>query len=464
MKLRKPAYAALAFAIITFINPNFNAFDILPDFIGAFIIASLLSRAEDVVPFFTEAKDAFMKLGITSLIRLPAAVIMFTNLHTGMDIVPLFTLVFTVIELILIYSGVLNAARGLYYLAQRTAAVGIVKPLKLFGIGIKAESVRNFTLVFLSLRALLNFLPQICHLTFTDGRVRYIANRLYAPLEIGGMATVLLVGIIWGILAISYLRNVKRYGGVADGIEYIAGEAGLARIRQMANVKSYVRSLTLFAVSGLFSMDVALLETNGFNILPHFIFVTLMLISVYRLTQSRRIRLSLLVSGVVASVLGAISFVITRSFSEQFGIRDIAEYTVASEAFGRIEVVTVIETLALLIFISVLAISLRAFLLTHTGISPEAEEYGQSERNYHRTLCRRVYILLAILAAAVVLKCVNIFLIGSPIKINSENAVIYSPRLPWLSTVILALDLFYFLRSIWVVKDLKEEVKFKYQD
>ena len=80
MKLRKSAYGILTLSVLVFMNPNFNAFDFFPDFIGAFIIAAVLSRASDIVPHFAEAQSGFLKAGVLSLVRLPAALIMYANL------------------------------------------------------------------------------------------------------------------------------------------------------------------------------------------------------------------------------------------------------------------------------------------------------------------------------------------------------------------------------------------------
>ncbi len=463
MKHRRPRYGALIFAVICFVNPFFNAFDFLPDFIGAFIIASLLSRGAEVVPYLAEARDGFYKYALTSLIRLPAAVIMFSNLHTGMDIVPLFTLTFTVIELIFLYPAVINAARGLYYLAERSEAVGITRPIRPFGIGMPAEAVRGLTLAFLSVRAVCNFLPQVCHLTFSTDRANYIANRLYAPMELAGLGITLLCGIFFAVVAITYIRAVRRHGGIADGIEAIAGEERLAKMNRDFRIKGHLKTLVWLPVAALLSADVSLFETSGFNILPHFIFVIILLFAVYSLSEDKRTRRALVAVGVSTAVISTVAFLLLRGFAEEYSIREIAEYTLAREAYLRVEIASVIEAVATLLFYLTVAVAMRGFIREHTGVHPSAEGYRTSEATYHKEGCRRMYFTIGIGAVSALLKCVNILLIGNPIENMTESGIIYSSRLPWLSTVILAVDLFYFLRAIWFVKDLRDEVKFKYE-
>ena len=95
--------ASLLFAVLSFINPNINIIDVIPDFIGAFIIAGYFSYLADRAPYFAEARLAFLKLGLVSLLKIPAVLVMSSVRSTNVsdnDIVVLFAFSFAVVEMI----------------------------------------------------------------------------------------------------------------------------------------------------------------------------------------------------------------------------------------------------------------------------------------------------------------------------------------------------------------------------
>ena len=70
--MKNVKYGWLIFALIMLFNPNLQLIDILPDFIGFFILAKFIERAADAAPYFEEARAAFVKLGYISLAKIPA--------------------------------------------------------------------------------------------------------------------------------------------------------------------------------------------------------------------------------------------------------------------------------------------------------------------------------------------------------------------------------------------------------
>ncbi|MBR3681474.1 MAG: hypothetical protein IKL79_05680 [Clostridia bacterium] len=463
MKLNKSAYGILTLAVLTFLNPNFNAFDFFPDFIGAFIIAAVLSRASDVVPFFKEAQDGFTRVGVLSLIRLPAALVMYANLHTGMDIVPLFTLVFCTLELILLYPAIANLYRGLVYLGERGSAVGIVKPIKLFGRTVGIEWVKNLSLVFFGVRAVFNFLPQLCHLTFYSQRTTYVARRIYAPIEISMLLFLLFFGIVWAVITLSLLRAVRLRGGVADGIIAMAGEERLAEISRSASAKSHVRSLNLLWLAALFNLDIALDTTGGFNVLPRFIFAILLLLAVWSFFTRGALRLSALLSAICFSLVSLAVLLLCTEFSEVYSTQDLATNTVAQGEYLLIEILSGAELLLYLLLVGLTTAGLVLGVKRHTGLSPDGEGYSKSARAHHAGLIKLVVGFSAWLGAVGILKFVNIILNAFPQRMEAkEGYTVYAARLPWLGTATFILSLVLVLYAFYLSSTLKDEVRMKY--
>lgn len=464
MKKKRAKYGALCFAIILFANPNFNCFDFFPDFIAAFIIASLLFKIEEIVPYAAEGARAFTRFGIVSLLRFPAALIMFASLNTGMDIVPLFTLIFTVSELIFLFPAVTSSARALTYLGERTDAVALVSPRPL-GSKLGIDGLRNIAPAFFSVRALLNLIPQFCHLTFSDERMQYISNRLYAPLEIVGLLTVAVLGLAFAVFMIAYLRAVKREGKLTAAVISLAGEEKIALLDKSEQLRRMKNSLTLFAFFTLASFDIILQSQDNFNVLPRFIFLIPISITVFRLADKKALGVGVLLSSISASVVSTVGYLLTRAFSDEYGIEDILENTVAKSEYSRIEVLAVSEAVLTLALIALVAVVLCRFVRLHTGMDTGSADYTLTARRHHRELMRRVIILAALLGTVTVCKCVHIFLLGSPVVLatNAETStVIYAARMPWFPTLTFFLNLATVFYSFHLTATLKEEMKLRY--
>ena len=463
MKLKKSSYGLIAFSILLFVNPNFNAFDFFPDFIGLFIIAAIISRAAEIVPFFAEARDGFLKAGILSLVRLPAAVLMYGNIYTGMDIVPLFTLVFCVIELLLLFPAVMNLYRGLAYLGERSCAVGIVEPTRLFGVKYGIDGARNFTLVFLSVRALLNFLPQICHLTFSDERTTYIAKRLYAPLEISMLSIAFIFGICFAVVTLSLLFAVKGRGGVADGIIEMAGEERLSIIRERSMARGIIRSLYLVGICAIFNLEIAFESTGGFNILPRFIFAFILLFAIWNFIPGRTAR------GFATAITSLYSIVSTGvlflclGFSDEFDIVDLATNTVAQGEYATVKMFALTELGVFSVLVIIFAVMLCKGIKRHTGILPNGGDPSRATAEHHSSLCKKGVVLSVWLFLTGVMRCVNMFLIGSPIRMETQNGgIVYGARLPWFGTATFVVSLLLVFYAFYLSSTLRDEVRLKY--
>ena len=472
MKLHKSSYGILIFAVLTFSNPHFNVFDFFPDFIGAFIIAALLRRASDIVPFFKEAEDGFTKVGILGLVRIPAALIMYQNILSGMDIVPLFTLIFCVIELLLLLPAVVNLARGLSYLGERVDGTALLKPFRMLGFTVEIDSLRNFALFFVCVRAAFNFIPQLCHLTLSNDMAMYYARMIYTPLEIGMLIAVAVLGLAFAVCVISYTVRVKRCGGVADGIAAIAGEEKLAEIKVKTGAKAHVRALLVLAVAMLFNIDIALDTSGGFNIMPRFIFAVLLLISIWGFMTQAATKIGAMILTLIYTVTSLFTMSLTTRFNEEFAVDDLVTNMFAQGSYDKIESAALVEMLSFLALVGFATAVLIMAVRRHTGLSPNEEEYSRVAKQRHRELSLRVIGFSVLLTVTGVMKYVNILLIGSPVKFDVQDmptelgggnsGPIYAARLPWFGTVSTIVCILLVLYTFYLVGILRDEVRMKY--
>ena len=116
----KRKFPLIILSLVFLFNPNINIIDILPDFAAYVILALVIGGLSAGVPYLAECKEALIKLSIVTLVKIPAFVIMYSNMKYGSDIIPLFTLSFAVLECIFIYGAVRNFSLAVSYLGERT--------------------------------------------------------------------------------------------------------------------------------------------------------------------------------------------------------------------------------------------------------------------------------------------------------------------------------------------------------
>ena len=124
----KKAYPLIVVALIFLFNPNANLIDVLPDIASYVLLIVAIGNLTETVPYLAECKGALVKLSLVALVKIPAFTVMYSNMSFGKDIVPLFTLVFVTLELILLYSAVSNAYNALSYLGERTDSKSVRDP------------------------------------------------------------------------------------------------------------------------------------------------------------------------------------------------------------------------------------------------------------------------------------------------------------------------------------------------
>ena len=126
----KRIYSLVILSLVLLFNPSINILDLLPDFIAYALLVFIIGDLAESIPYLAECKDALTKLAIITLIRIPAFLIMYSNMRYGSDIVPLFTLSFNVLEYVFIYGAVKNLFRAFSYLGERTDCVQKMRKLQ----------------------------------------------------------------------------------------------------------------------------------------------------------------------------------------------------------------------------------------------------------------------------------------------------------------------------------------------
>ncbi len=462
MRKFKHPKALILISLLCFANPNFNMIDIFPDFIACFLLWRLIGEAENIVPYLAETRSALKKLGLVTLLRIPATLVMYLNMYTGRDIVPLFTLVFSALELIFLFGVISSGTSALYYLGERTDAVSLISPFGVFGFRLRPESLRGVSFLFVEAKAILNFLPQLCHLTFSDPKIKALARGLYAPLEIGCMLAVLLLGLLFLLILCAYAKAVMSEGGLYESILNMAGEEKLRELSVQSAARAKISSLGAVFFSMLLFFDIALKSTDGLNALPHFLFGIFFFFATRALVEGRTARILSAVGALLYCAFGCMTWIFSQSFLDEYSISDIVDRGVASEAYSRVMTSSVLELISLLLFLIGVAVGLTAFVYNNTGTPRDSAGYTISSAKEHKRTLRSMYIYICGLFAVASLKCIYTLLLGNPERIYSDTGMIVTTPLPWLNTLIFVLTAILFLYTYHLTSQLKDEVRIRF--
>ena len=214
--LPKTPWKLIFVALIFLFNPSVNVVDILPDFVGYFIIAKLLVYPADVSPYFDEARATFLKLAWLNVLKLFAIVLMFGNEANRGDTTALFAFGFAVGDAILGIMAIRYLFEALFYLGQRSDVSALIEP---FAISKRQtttpDAYRSLTIFFLIVKCAIATLPEFLLLTEDNLNGGSASSNLtfYPATVLLSQLLGLIIGIIWLKRSFRYAKALLRENG-----------------------------------------------------------------------------------------------------------------------------------------------------------------------------------------------------------------------------------------------------------
>lgn len=458
--------ALFSLSLLLLFNANVNLIDPLPDFIGYLLIMLAIGAASQTVPYLAECKSAIGMLALVSAARIPSFIVMYNNMSTGRDIVPMFTLIFVVIECILLYKATKNGYRALCYLSERTDARSVTDP---FVVGKKnrkmsLSSLRVLTYIFLASRQVLNLIPELFLLTTKDTDAKKRMAEAYPVALLICIFTACLIGAVWFLSTRKYIHHLSSKGEIGVAISSLEVKGTPEEQMREKRMKGLLIALNVLALASVFSFDLVFSDFGEINILPHFIYGIIVFYAVFNLTSNKKTRILLLsATGAFVSASIATHLLLSR-FLDRYDYLLLLYSSAARKIYLPVKISAVVECAALISLLVISAIAFSGFIKENTGTSPSSESYGISSQKFHGTLVKKGALLFSLSAVIGVLKCVNVFLKGD-VKIaftEVSNEGFATSSLPWMGTLIFALCVIYVLSSFYLIHDVKNEVRFKY--
>ena len=477
-KKEKSKNGAILLALVLIVNPNINIVDILPDFVGYIILIRAISGAALTTPYFSEAKTYLTRLMWLSVLRVPAFLIITAvrnqNASDG-DIIVLMTLVFAVCEVLLLIFAISNLFSGIFYMGERCDTPSLISKFK---IGAKrtssVETLRNTAYCYAVVKTALNFLPELLRLTKTVeiGSTEYVSylSAFYPFALIGALAVSLVIGIFFAKYANKYVLFTKNdfenavctmYGYNTDDVD------------KRSRIFTLQRATTILMIASVFSLEVIFDNFHGINILPHSVYGIFMSVGIYLFIKecsykSKALALTSSAVGIGYSAVALLALIASISFLSEYTYQDLLLGDVVMAKYLPIIIFSAAELLLLLVLLSLGAVINRRFVLENTGISRDNPAYNSADRDFHKSLTIRGYILYALAALSGISKFVQVMLnfnvqIIFTNQSEAESTPIITTPLPWWGMIVFALTAAYIIYSFIYFSTLKDEVEYKLQ-
>ena len=470
-KKQKSIYKTVIFSLIFLFNPNISVIDILPDFIAYFLLARAFLYAADRAPHFEEARIAFKRLGWLNFFKFfGLAVMVFVKSENSSenDIIPLVTLVFAVLEILLVIVAIKNTFDALFYLGNRADAVSTITPFSVGKMKQRPEDLKTLTYFFATLKCFLYFIPTPFLLTGTStvGKTTFVKS--FVIVLISSNIIGILIGIIWLILMRKYVLAIKKEGLFFPTLDKLLSANRELDLGKKIKLRSIISALSVLSVASLFTLELSLVENYDVNLIPHFIYALILLFAVYKLSPFARGAVPAYISGAVYSVISLVTYVIQTKFLTKYGYARLVTSKAARAAYTPITVMSIVEFISLLVFLLFIAIMLRRFILENTGIN-DGSANEKSNESYYGSLLKKNYLFLGAGILAGLMKLISAILHGY-VKViysgaNEEiSGTVVSPAVEWIGLVVAICAFLYIGITLYFVSTLKDEVKMKYEN
>ena len=467
----KSRYRWVIFCLCLLFIPAVNIFDLFPDFIAYFILAGILSYGVNKLPYFEEARSAFIKLGFVNLCRLIAVVFILRARainYNDTDVYAMITLLFGIVESIYLFPAISNLFEALFYLGQRSDSQTTLSPIHLLGKSISPEAIKNLSYFFAGARAILALLPEFCLMSATNKTGTVVLSHPYAHLYPFALAICftlsLIIGIVWLAATVKYTRAIGKEKLYYISIDALVTDDRRPEVENKAKLQRACAALNTMMLASMFTLEITYDKFHGINILPHFIFAFLLISGLRYLTGKTKYTsvASLIAAGYTAvSLIG--NGLLIAFFEKWDNYTEIQRIDAAAEAYRPIMILSAVEFVFAAGLIITVMLAIRSFTLNNVKISPFSEGCSIPDRDFHRSLFRKniVYTLFGVLVMAS--KAAQIYLNSGAEYLDGVTGDIIITAIPWFGLLMTVLTLLYAGSAFYFLGILKDELKMKYQ-
>ena len=396
-KVRPIRFGLVFLGLAFFFNPSFAAIDVLPDFIGALLIAAGLFRAATINTDLKKAQTAFLRVALIDGIKSVVIVgVLGTNSAADQPTLILITafasatlgLVFTVVAVRALFDGFFSLACTYDHPELYGNVYG--------GISL-TERAEKWTVIFLIARDALCLLPEFAALatstdSFSNSAWRHIYDYI-TLLRSVAVIVVAVIGIVWLVYLLRYCAKLRRCESMAHALgeyyrDYCIDHPGLAVTRR------HGLSLLFLAVGSVFLVDFYL---DFQNVIPDGIGGILILIGALIPAVAWRHRIRVVLTAGVYTVISAVSTRYAYAFVSRYSADEIARNEAAGNAYLALWISSLAEFLVFVLLLLFLLLLLRDVIRSWAGYralheSAFEDRYQQNLRTDFDNKLIRVFV------------------------------------------------------------------------
>ena len=467
----KIPWKLLFLALVFLFNPNINVIDILPDCIGYFIIAKLLTYPSDISPYFEEARATFLKIGWLNVLKIPAILVLVGSGVGRGDTTALLAFGFAVGDILLGIMAVKYLFDALFYLGERTEATAILNPFALSGRhSTTPESYRSLTILFVIIKCSIATLPEFLLLSedTINGGFGSAKLALYPMMVVLSQLLGWILGIVW-------LKRSVRYGKALlsdKGFDIAFGEIYRGDFDMHFEKKFRLRSMSAAFSIMIFACFMAFVirfdNLGGAPLIPVCLFPLLFTYGILVGKSFFKNVKALCALGMIGAFIGLLETILSHIFFSKYSIEDIYYFTEAKALYYPLEALSLLTSLIIIAFLLLCAKNFKHMIYENTGVSPECEGYRTVDRDYHRLLLRRGHLFFGVGILLYALRVADVVLYGVPkVIFTNPNDVtmpaVVTSALPWFSALVCAVSIAFILLSFYFLSTLKDEIKIKFE-
>lgn len=364
-----------------FFNPYFAAVDILPDCIGALLVAvGLLPLARLYAPM-REARTAFLYLAAIDLVKNILLAFVF-----GMSMMGEQEVLILIVAFLSATVGVLFAVRAMHLLFDGFYTVASREDCMVLygsqgGKFSKTERVERFAVIFLVLREVISLLPEFAALLNTT----YVDSEMINLYDyIGTMRVLVLIPVLG--LGVAYLVQISRYFHLIQTLREFRAALATRYEGYMAEhpgIRIKARHAAAFLLIGIGMLCMTDFYLDFKNIIPDPLGALLLLCGVLLLRLPKETVLPAALSVGVYGVVSAVSSHKAELFSTSYVAADITRSEEVAREYLTMWLSSLLEMLVFLAMLAFLLLALRKTLVKWGGYRPERVDDFE-ERNEKR--------------------------------------------------------------------------------
>ena len=463
----------LPLCAVFFSNPTVRLVDILPDFIACFVIAAFLGHAAARAPFFAEAREGFIKLGIVSLCKIPAFVIE-NSVRAGnvsdFDITVLLTFSFSVIEGILFFGIIKDLFSALFYLGERSDMSVLLTPFpisKRKGSRVMSvERLRALSLFCVFLRLAAAALPEFLLLTRTTDSGAHVLNiRAYYPYAVVLAVILSLIGgIIFAKRWCAYIRALRAEGGFFEALDGLVDPSAVPELERKLYLSRLSFTLNLLIFSTVFIFSLRFDNLSGVNLIPTFGLGLFMTVAALRLVGRSKLGYACLISGIVYSAVAFLAQLAEFNFLNKYTLEMLARDEGLTSEYLPTVILEGVSIIPFLVLTSLVAVSLYKLLCERWLTDGGADDIYLKARR--RSMAVRCCLWVGIGAMCALSRFFDLlFNLYSDITIVSrEDGIggmdfgnVTLSLVPWFGTLVFALSVLYVGYTVYLASKIKED-------